>query len=157
MMTDTTQYLLQPYPDLPLTMRDAGQGPPVLMLHGGAGPLILLDATEPIISGHERSVPDPTGDVSAPPGSTEDEIARLVAYAGPNMQNPELFNLLSGARMPVLRLWGEQDPIVPPSYGRAFTETFIHSNLQVIPGTRHLPTNDVPDPIFTAVDSFPHP
>lgn len=37
MTTDTTRQL-RPYPDLPLTVADTGEGRPVLVLHGGAGP-----------------------------------------------------------------------------------------------------------------------
>lgn len=36
MTTDTNQYLLHPYPDLPPTLAEAGDGRPVLVLHGGA-------------------------------------------------------------------------------------------------------------------------
>ncbi|UKY54475.1 alpha/beta fold hydrolase [Streptomyces inhibens] len=38
MTTDTTQRLLQPHPDLPLTLTEVGDGRPVLVLHGGGGP-----------------------------------------------------------------------------------------------------------------------
>ncbi len=77
-----------------------------------------------------------------------------MAYTGPTMQDPELFGLLPGVRVPVLGLWGEHDPVTPPSYGRAFTEAFSRSSFQVIPGAGHLPTHDAPGLTFAAIDSF---
>lgn len=238
-----TQRVLHPHTDVPLTLRESGEGRPVWVLHGGGGPamvdpiidhfagdyhvlapthpgwddiprpdrftnvgdladfyldilaqleltgvivlgssfggwvatemgvrdterrlahLVLIDAMGPIIPGHELTAPTspPPSVGSEPPDRrrpSADEIARLVAYTGPTMQDPELFGRLPDVRVPVLGLWGEHDPVTPPAYGRAFTGAFADSSFQVIPGAGHLPTHEAPDLTFTAIDSFLHP
>ena len=240
MSQSINQRVLHPHSDLPLTLRETGEGRPVWVLHGGAGPamvdpiidhfasghhvlapthpgwdgtprpnwlaavgdlaqfyldilaeleltdvivvgssfggwvatemgvrdttgrlgrIVLIDAMGPVIPGQELTAPTsgPKGtgaDVSARRGPSRDEIARLVAYTGPAIQDPELFGLLPGVRVPVLGLWGEHDPVTPPPYGRTFTGAFTNSRFEVIPTAGHLPTHDTPDLTFAAIDRF---
>ncbi|BBJ40073.1 hypothetical protein SSPO_027910 [Streptomyces antimycoticus] len=42
----TTGFTIEPYPGLPLTVRDVGAGRPVLVLHGGGGPASVTDIVD---------------------------------------------------------------------------------------------------------------
>ena len=238
-----SQRVLHPRTNLPLTLREAGEGRPVWVLHGGGGPamvdpiidhfaadhrvlaptlpgwdgtprpdrlrsvgdladvyldvlaelgltgvtvvgssfggwvatemavrdtagrldhLVLIDAMGPVIPGHELTAPTsgPPEDGSPPQarrGPSDAEIARLVAYTGPTMQDPALFGRLAEVRVPVLGLWGEHDPVTPLAYGRAFTDAFAVSRFLVIPDAGHLPTHEAPDLTFAAIDGFLRP
>lgn len=244
MTTSTTQHILQSHADLPVILRQAGAGRPVLILHGGAGPasvtaiidhfaaahhvlapthpgwddtsrpdwfhsvgdlavaylallgdldlqdvtvlgssfggwvaaemclrdttlrvanLILLDAIGPRVPGHEPTAPRPApkpnagGPTEQPPrerGPSPSAMAALQAYAGPTMQDPELMNRLAAVRIPTLVLWGENDPVVGPDFGRAYAAAFANARFELIPGAGHIPTQEAPEATFTAIDAF---
>jgi pimeloyl-ACP methyl ester carboxylesterase len=57
---------------------------------------------------------------------------------------PEATSRLARLTMPVLALWGEADPLVPPAVGEALAEAVPHGQFHKLPGCGHLPTLEKP-------------
>jgi len=252
--------VLQPHPDLSLTLIETGQGRPALVLHGGAGPdsvedvvarlargcrvlapthpgwddtprpewfngvddlaityldlledrnlsdvvvlgssfggwvaaemavrdrgrrighLVLMDAIGPHIPGFEIRPPGPRGpgapgDSEAPggPGGPDPQPAApaagqtprrgpsreameaLQTYGGPSLSDPKLLRRLPRVHTPVLAVWGSEDTVVTPDFGRAYAAAFPHARFEVIPGGGHIPTREAPEATFAVIDTF---
>jgi pimeloyl-ACP methyl ester carboxylesterase len=221
---------ISPYPDVPIRLTEAGEGKPVLVLHGGSGPdsvaglvehlsasahvlapthpgwdgtprpdwftgvdslvetyhdllddravrdvsvvgssfggwlaaemavrdrggrigrVVLVDSVGPRIPGHEVGVPQGRG-----PGPAQGAAAALRAYAGPDLNDPKLLIRLARVRVPVLVLWGENDVIVPPDFGRAYAEALPDARFELIPGAGHVPMREAPDMTYELIRSF---
>ncbi|MGW5444851.1 alpha/beta fold hydrolase [Streptomyces asiaticus] len=248
--TGVTEFTVEPYPGLPLTVRDVGAGRPVLVLHGGAGPasvngvvdhfaatsrvlapthpgwedtprpewfasvddlvetyldllddrdlrdvlvlgssfggwiaaemavrdrgrriggLVVMGAFGPRLEGHEVQFPTappgpPPGEgsgpgqgsgASAPPrGPSPAALQALAAYAGATKSDPKLLHRLARVTVPALAVWGENDTVVPPDYGRAYAAAIPGARFELIPGAGHLPTREAPEATFAAIDAF---
>ncbi|MEU8720319.1 alpha/beta hydrolase [Streptomyces antimycoticus] len=242
----TTGFTIEPYPGLPLTVRDAGAGRPVLVLHGGGGPasvtdivdhfaatsrvlapthpgwedtprpewfsdvgdlvetyldllddrdlrdvlvigvsfggwiaaemtvrdrarrvggLVIMGAFGPHVEGHELRFP--TAPPGPPPGQGSDAPApaprrgpsptalqALTAYAGPTRSDPKLLHRLARVSVPALAVWGEQDTVVPPDFGRAYAAAIPGARFELVPGAGHIPTREAPEVTFAAIDAF---
>ncbi|MFH8343036.1 alpha/beta fold hydrolase [Streptomyces sp. AM6-12] len=234
-MTVPLRRTLQVRPGLALDLREAGQGRPVLVLHGGPGPdsitplvdhlatdhrvvapthpgwdgtvrpddldsvpelaavyldllshlqlndvtvvgtsfggwvatqsvlddrehriskLVLIDAVGPVVPGQQITPPaGPPG--SAPRGGpSAQSMAALRAYAGPDMADAGMMPRLSTVTCPVLVLWGANDTVVTPDFGRTYAAAFPHARFELIPGAGHLPIREEPEAVFTLLDSF---
>ena len=68
----TTSRVLQPYPEVPLTVTETGQGRLVLVLHGTAGPASMSEIVQHLAPTHRVIVPVHPGweDTSRPPWFT---------------------------------------------------------------------------------------
>ncbi|MFJ8690965.1 alpha/beta fold hydrolase [Micromonospora wenchangensis] len=232
-------HVFSPRPGLDVTVREAGSGTPVLLLHGGAGPasvdtlfthlaaghraiapvhpgfedttrpddldtvaglarlyldlladigvtgvtvvgvsfggwvaaelaladsgkrvarLVLIDSIGPRIAGHTVRMP------SGPPpgahtgalrrGPSPAAMAALTTYTGPDMQDHTLLDRIRTLRIPALLIWGENDPVISPDFGRAYAEAFPDSRFALIPGGGHLPMREAPEQTFAALDTF---
>ena len=242
-----TQYTLQPHPDVPLAVAEAGLGRPVFVLHGGRGPasvaeeiahlatahrvltpthpgfertprpdwfagmdrlaetymdllddldlrdvvifgssfggwlaaemalrdrgrriglLILMGAIGPVIPGHPIRVPSAPGSAPAegavdaaeprPPraGASTGDFAAMLAYTGPSLGDPGLLHRLGRVRVPALLVWGEDDAVATPDFGRAYAAAFADARFVSIPGGGHIPTIQAPDATLAALDAF---
>ncbi|GAA0525497.1 MULTISPECIES: alpha/beta fold hydrolase [Streptomyces] len=240
----TTGFTIEPYPGLPLTVRDAGTGRPVLVLHGGGGPasvtdivdhfaatsrvlapthpgwedtprpewfsdvgdlvetyldllddrdlrdvlvvgvsfggwiaaemtvrdrarrvggLVIMGAFGPHVEGHELRFPTappgpPPGQGSGAPaprrGPSPAALQALTAYAGPTRSDPKLLHRLARVSVPALAVWGEQDTVVPPDFGRAYAAAIPGARFELVPGAGHIPTREAPEVTFAAIDAF---
>ncbi|OPF81337.1 alpha/beta hydrolase [Streptomyces antioxidans] len=257
----TTPTAWEPYPGLPLTVRDVGAGRPVLVLHGGAGPasvsgvvdhfaatsrvlapthpgwedtprpewfsgvgdlvetyldllddqdlrdvlvlgssfggwiaaemavrdrgrriggLIVMGAFGPRLEGHEIQFPTPppdstpaegpgaqglglaqgtgpgegSGAAGVRRGPSPTALRALAAYAGPVKSDPKLLYRLARVTVPALAVWGENDTVVPPDYGRAYAAAIPGARFELIAGAGHLPTREAPEATFAAIDAF---
>ena len=56
----------------------------------------------------------------------------------PRLYNPHLAKWLHRIDMPTLILWGDDDKVIPPAYGKAFAELIPQSRLEVIRNCGHL-------------------
>ncbi len=64
----------------------------------------------------------------------------LLVYAGhPYMNDPSLRTRLDTLRLPTLVLWGENDRIVTPEYGRQFADLIADARFEVVPQAGHFP------------------
>ncbi|GAA1967877.1 alpha/beta hydrolase [Amycolatopsis minnesotensis] len=230
-----TRRVLEPRPGLSVTVREAGDGPAALVLHGGAGPdsvtsivdhlapghrvlapthpgwdgtprpdwfsgvgelaatylgvleesgmdevtvvgtslggwvaaelavrdggrrvarLVLIGASGPEIPGPSITMPGQGGPLPPGRGPSPEAMAALRAYAGPDMADPELGPRLADVRVPALLLWGENDVVVPPEFGRAYAELFADARFELIPGGGHLPYREAPEATFAVLKEF---
>jgi pimeloyl-ACP methyl ester carboxylesterase len=124
--------------------------------------LVLIDAIGPLVPGHPVTAPSPgpgpgtgPGPGSGPgPGPSPAAMAALRSYSGPQLHDPGLLARLGAVTAPVLVLWGEDDPVVSPDYGRAYAAAFPHARFQTIPLAGHLPTREQPGAVRAAIDAF---
>jgi len=93
---------------------------------------------------------------------TDDQIAAharsweaLCLYGWkPYMYNPQLKRWLRRIAVPTLVLWGEQDGIVTPSYGRAYAGLIPGARFETIARAGHSPHLEQPDAFADAVLRF---
>ncbi|MFI0739297.1 alpha/beta fold hydrolase [Streptomyces sp. NPDC021100] len=116
--------------------------------------LVLMDAVGPVIPG--RQITMPAGPPAPVPqgGPPAPAMAAMRAYAGPAMADPGMLPRLSTVTCPVLVLWGADDAVVTPDFGRAYAAAFPHARFELIPGAGHLPIREEPEAVFTRLDSF---
>jgi pimeloyl-ACP methyl ester carboxylesterase len=72
----------------------------------------------------------------------------------PYMHNPRLARRLHRVQAPTLVLWGEQDGIVAPNYGRAFADAIPDARFEIVPRAGHLPHIERPDVVADLVLDF---
>ncbi|ALO97207.1 alpha/beta hydrolase [Streptomyces sp. IBSBF 2953] len=121
--------------------------------------LVLMDAIGPVISGQQITVPTgPPAPAAAAPapqgGPSAQSMAAMRAYAGPAMADAGMLPRLSTVTSPVLVIWGADDAVVTPDFGRAYAAAFPRARFELIPGAGHLPIREKPETVFTALDSF---
>ena len=121
--------------------------------------LVLMDAIGPVIPGQQITVPaGPLAPAAAGPapqgGPSAQSMAAMRAYAGPAMGDAGILPRLSTVTCPILVIWGADDPVVTPDFGRAYAAAFPHARFELIPGAGHLPIREKPETVFTHLDSF---
>ncbi|MFF4401678.1 alpha/beta fold hydrolase [Streptomyces sp. NPDC001480] len=121
--------------------------------------LVLMDAIGPAIPGRQITVPAgppaPAAAGQAPQGApSAQSMAALRAYAGPAMADPGMLPRLSTVTCPVLVIWGTDDTVVTPDFGRAYAAAFPHARFELIPGAGHLPIREQPETVFARLDAF---
>ncbi|WP_019546187.1 alpha/beta fold hydrolase [Streptomyces sulphureus] len=121
---------------------------------GRISQLVLMDAIGPVVPGQQITVP--TGPPAPAPrgGPSAQATAAMRAYAGPGMADAGLLPRLATVACPVLVLWGADDTVVTPDFGRAYAAGFRHARFELIPGAGHLPTREKPETVFALLDSF---
>ncbi|HXG37003.1 MAG TPA: alpha/beta hydrolase [Dehalococcoidia bacterium] len=72
----------------------------------------------------------------------------------PFMHNPSLRYWLRRIDVPTLVLWGEEDKVVRPDYGRAFQKAIPHSQFKTIAKAGHYPYLEQPDEFVATVSAF---
>lgn len=126
--------------------------------------LVLIDAIGPAVPGQQVTVPTAppaTGPSSSPANRASEEggpgartMATMRAYTGPDLQDPDLLPRLGAVALPVLVLWGGDDTVVTPDFGRAYAAAFPHARFELVPGAGHLPLREEPEAVFTHLDAF---
>jgi pimeloyl-ACP methyl ester carboxylesterase len=104
----TRSVVIELAPGLDVTVREAGHGTPVFVLHGAAGP-DSVGGLVTDLAGHHRVLPP---------------------------------------------LWGENDPVVRPAFGRAYATAFPNARFVVIPGGGHLPWREAPEQTYATLSAF---
>ena len=72
----------------------------------------------------------------------------------PYMHNPKLTNRLHRINVPTLVIWGENDGLVTPDYGKAFCAMIPRAEMVVIPRAGHSPQVEQPDIFIECVTTF---
>jgi pimeloyl-ACP methyl ester carboxylesterase len=79
----------------------------------------------------------------------------LSCYAGhPFMCDPSLPERLREVRVPVLVLWGAEDGIVTPAYGRSIANAIPTASFQLLDGAGHFPQIERPAETLAAIRAF---
>lgn len=134
-----------------MTLRDRGRR---------ISKLILMDSIGPKVPHQSANIPLPSGRHLWASASTDNEplegIDLLHTYIGPSQGDPKLFGRLHRIEVPVLLVWGENDSVVAPDFGREFQSGFKEALFVEIEGGGHVPTEDQPDRTLQAIDSFVH-
>ena len=79
----------------------------------------------------------------------------LCLYAWhPYMYNPQLPRWLPRISVPTLVVWGDNDGIVTPAYGRALTGMIPGARFEVLPNAGHHPDVEQPDALAAIVGTF---
>jgi pimeloyl-ACP methyl ester carboxylesterase len=68
--------------------------------------------------------------------------------------DPKLANRLYRIHCPTLLLWGDDDRLVPPAYGKAYQKYLPKAELQLIPECGHLPMFECESVFVDAVSRF---
>lgn len=121
---------------------------------GRISELVLMDAIGPVIPGQPVTVPAGPPDPAPQGGPSAQSMAAMRAYAGPAMGDAGMLPRLSTVTCPVLVIWGADDAVVTPAFGRAYAAGFPHAQFELIPGAGHLPIREKPETVFTHLDSF---
>jgi len=82
--------------------------------------------------------------------------ASLAVYAGTTSTDPSLAGRLAGVAVPALVLWGEDDLIVDPGYGRAFAAAIPGAQFRLLLAAGHLPQIETPQQALEAIWDFAH-
>jgi pimeloyl-ACP methyl ester carboxylesterase len=85
------------------------------------GRLVVLDGIGPEVEGHAISLPQPP---PGAPGPDPADMAALRVYGGPRIADPKLLRRLARVRIPALLVWGADDVVVPPEFGKVYTAAF---------------------------------
>ncbi|MEV6824194.1 alpha/beta hydrolase [Amycolatopsis sp. NPDC051102] len=115
------------------------------------GKLVLLDAIGPEIVGHPVRLPQPP---PGAPGPDPADLAAMRVYTGAGLADPKLLRRLARVRNPALLIWGEDDTIVPPAFGKAYAAAFADARFEVVAGAGHVPVLQAPDATFDLIDDF---
>ncbi|XVV08430.1 alpha/beta fold hydrolase [Actinoplanes sp. CA-131856] len=116
------------------------------------GRLVLIDAVGPRIEGHPPAMP------SGPPppaaGSRTGTMAVFRAYTSGGLEDQGLLGRFEGLTIPVQLIWGANDRVVTPEFGRLYAAAVPGARFTVIPGGGHLPMREAPEATFAAIDDF---
>jgi pimeloyl-ACP methyl ester carboxylesterase len=72
----------------------------------------------------------------------------------PRLCNPKLSRWLHRIDVPTHILWGAQDKVLPPAYGRALQERIAGAALTLLPDCGHLPHVEAPEAFAAHVRGF---
>jgi pimeloyl-ACP methyl ester carboxylesterase len=146
----------------------------VLDNHGRIASLVLLDSTgirpqPPLeIADPAKIGPVRTGELAFhnpalrldPATLTDEQRAGMAANAATQAvytgigYDPKLRGRLHRVTVPVLVIFGEQDGIVPPEYGRELAAAFPRAIYRVVPEAGHFPHLEQPRIVFAAIADF---
>ena len=101
------------------------------------------------------NAPNPADMTDAEQEIVQSNRVALALYTWqPYMHNPKLTNRLHRINVPTLVIWGENDGLVTPNYGKAFCAKIPGAEMVVIPGAAHSPQVEQPDIFVECVTTF---
>lgn len=124
-----------------MAVRDRGQR---------IGRVVLLDGIGPLIDGYQVQMPQP----QPGRGLSQSDLENSLAYTGTSMNDPQLLRRLARVRVPALLIWGEEDTVVPPGFGKGYAQAFSHAEFTTVPGAGHMPALQAPDTTLDMIDTF---
>ncbi|BDG10558.1 alpha/beta fold hydrolase [Anaeromyxobacter paludicola] len=80
------------------------------------------------------------------------ELRSVVGYGGQVVSASDRLPLTAG--LPTLIVWGDRDPIIPLSHGRAAHEAISGSRLEIFEGAGHFPHAEFPERFAEVVAEF---
>jgi pimeloyl-ACP methyl ester carboxylesterase len=79
-------------------------------------------------------------------------VRSVVGLSGQTVGAGDRLHLAS--EIPVLLVWGADDPIIPVQHARAARELLPHATLEVFDGVRHFPQVEVPERFVSVLQDF---
>jgi pimeloyl-ACP methyl ester carboxylesterase len=79
-------------------------------------------------------------------------VRSVIGLSGQSVQAAD--RLYLAKELPVLLIWGAEDPIIPVEHARATHELLPHSTLSVFDGVHHFPHVEAPQRFVTALEEF---
>lgn len=79
-------------------------------------------------------------------------VRSVVGLSGQTVAAGDRLHLAS--EIPVLLVWGADDPIIPVQHARAAHDLLPHATLEVFDGVRHFPQVEAPDRFVAALEQF---
>ena len=64
---------------------------------------------------------------------------------------PAIWDPVAGIQAPTLLLWGDADPVSPPSVGAQLARLVPNASLHVLPGGTHSLVHDMPDTVAALI------
>ncbi len=131
------------------------------------GGVILVDAAGIQVDGYQivrppsrPSAAAPTDNAPVPnheqptvPATDQQTLAVYTREHG-GFSDPKLRRRLARVTIPALVVWGENDPIIAPGYGRAYAQALPNARFALIPACGHLPQLDQPARLLEVVREF---
>lgn len=124
------------------------------------GRLVIIDAVGPQIEGHPPTMPSgPPPSTGPAPGGPQQgpppgNMAAFRAYTTGGLEDPSLLGRFADLPVPARLIWGENDTVVTPEFGRRYAEAIPGAQFTLIPGGGHLPMREAPQATFAAIDAF---
>jgi len=96
-------------------------------------------------------------------GHLSDEVAAMLArnhesfclYAwSPTLHSPRLAHRLHRIDVPTLLIWGAEDRVVPPEYGRKWQQAIPGAKLEIINNAGHYPQIEQPAVYVASIEGF---
>jgi pimeloyl-ACP methyl ester carboxylesterase len=115
------------------------------------GRLVILDGIGAEVEGHPISLPQPP---PGAPGPDPADMAALRVYAGEEIADPKLLRRLARVRIPALLIWGADDVVVSPEFGKVYAAAFADARFEVVAGAGHVPHVQAPAETFALIDEF---
>jgi len=78
----------------------------------------------------------------------------VVRLAYPRFVNPQLAKWLHRVDVPTLLIWGENDGLVPVTFGEAYRRLIPNASLTVIPQAGHAPFEEQPEAFLARFEAF---
>jgi pimeloyl-ACP methyl ester carboxylesterase len=103
---------------------------------------------------HQVPLPAPGLDPTLLEAMLRNQESALYYGWKPYMHNPKLRQRLHRISASTLAVWGEDDRIVAPDYGRAFADAIPGARFVSIPDAGHYPHREQVDPFVSAVVEF---
>lgn len=125
-------------------------------VEGRIGALVLIGPIGARVPGQAVRLPaaawiESAGDRCAASAS---RAGALGAYAGRVAHDPTLLARLGAVGVPALVVWGGDDDMAGPAYGRAWADALGDAALVVVDGAGHLPSYRSPGSMSAAIDTF---
>ncbi len=79
-------------------------------------------------------------------------VRSVVGLGGQTVRAGDRLHLAN--EIPVLLVWGAEDPIIPVEHARAAHELLPHATLEIFDGVRHFPHLEAPDRFTSALQDF---
>jgi len=134
--------------------------------------LILADASGLQVDGYEVSVgftrtpgqppsggnrPPVAGPTAQSPDQADAQVRNLqtmAVYSQKGFSDPKLRRRLARVKIPTLVVWGEDDRIVDPAFGRAYAQALPDARFALIPEAGHFPQVEQPEQFLKRVEEF---
>jgi pimeloyl-ACP methyl ester carboxylesterase len=115
--------------------------------------LVLIDVIGPRIPGYPINMP--AVDDARLPAELRANFANLFHYTARHPHgDPRLPHRVRRVAGPTLLIWGEEDQVVGPGYGRAYAACFPKAEFVSLPGIGHAPLMEAPERTLDLIADF---